>query len=271
MNPVRRMLAALGVAVMKQSTLVALNRKLSSPSTFLSEVDLAFLRAMPTEKIKDLLSYLPRSVAQLRQDLLALVVHDFKRNGYFVEFGAADGVTLSNTLLLETQFSWGGVLAEPCKQWHSRLYRSRKCAIDDRCVWSESGSRIRFREAKIRELSTVDVFAASDGHATLRAEGDVYDVETVSLGDLLLAHNAPEYIDYLSIDTEGSEYEILKSFDFSKHRFGLITCEHNHGDSREAIESLLRAEGYLRFLEPISRWDDWYLDSENSELISRFK
>jgi hypothetical protein len=66
-------------------------------------------------------------------------------------------------------------------------------------------------------------------------------------------------IDYLSIDTEGSEYEILANFDFSKHRFRVITCEHNYTQERDKIHTLLTEKGYLRKFEDVSQFDDWYV------------
>jgi hypothetical protein len=65
-------------------------------------------------------------------------------------------------------------------------------------------------------------------------------------------------MDYLSIDTEGSELKILQSLDFSRWRFRVITCEHNFTVDREAIHSLLTAKGYVRRWEEYSQWDDWY-------------
>ena len=53
-----------------------------------------------------------RSKAQLKQDLFVLATLNFKRNGYFVEFGATSGVDISNTCLLEFDFGWRGILAE---------------------------------------------------------------------------------------------------------------------------------------------------------------
>ena len=88
----------------------------------------------------------------------------------------------------------------------------------------------------------------------------MYTVETVSLGDLLREHSAPETIDYLSIDTEGSELEILEAFDFQDYRFLAITVEHNHvQENRERIKNLLESKGYVNVLGNFSRWDDWYL------------
>ena len=70
-------------------------------------------------------SLLQKSKSQLRQDLFVLGVTNFKQNGFFCEFGATNGVDLSNTYLLEKEFNWSGILAEPAKIWHSDLQRNR--------------------------------------------------------------------------------------------------------------------------------------------------
>ena len=75
---------------------------------------------------------------------------------------------------------------------------------------------------------------------------------------MLRKHKAPKYIDYLSIDTEGSEFEILNSFNFAEYSFGVITCEHNYGQNRNAIYDLLSQNGYYRRFEKLSKFDDWY-------------
>jgi hypothetical protein len=74
-------------------------------------------------------------------------------------------------------------------------------------------------------------------------------------------HNAPKDIDYLSIDTEGSEFEILSAHDFSEYSFKVIPCEHNFTDMREKIHDLLSAQGYVRKYENLSKFDDWYVRS----------
>ena len=86
-----------------------------------------------------------------------------------------------------------------------------------------------------------------------------YSVNTISLNDLLEKNNSPKVIDYLSIDTEGSEFEILNSFDFSKYEIKIITVEHNYTQSREKIFNLLSINGYNRVLTDVSAYDDWYL------------
>jgi FkbM family methyltransferase len=223
--------------------------------------DLRFLTALPSQAHTELLKYLPKSQSQLRQDLLVLYLENFKRKGFFVEFGATNGIDLSNTYLLETEFGWDGILAEPAVCWQPDLKLNRMAAIENRCVWSSSGAHIEFNETAIPELSTVDSFSYSDLHSTGRKTGKRYIVETISINDLLKEYKAPRHIDYLSIDTEGSEFEILSSLDFEQYSFGVITCEHNFTIGREKIHALLNSHGYTRIFTEISGFDDWYVRS----------
>ena len=225
-----------------------------------SEADLLFvLEAGFRFPERWLANNLSRSRSQLKQDLFVLSVLGFPREGFFVEFGATDGVRLSNSYLLETEFGWQGILAEPARGWAEALRKNRACGIDVRCVWSSSGETLLFHETTVGELSTVDSYSASDLHADARKTGRVYEVETVSLIDLLDQHSAPETIDDLSIDTEGSEFEILSSFDFSRYSFRVITVEHNFTDQRAKIKKLLERNGYRRVHEEASQFDDWYV------------
>ena len=69
---------------------------------------------------------------------------------------------------------------------------------------------------------------------------------------------APFHIDYLSIDTEGNEYDILKSVNLNQYTFGVIDVEHNYEDvKRSNIRSLLESNGYTFYKE--NRWDDRYI------------
>ena len=90
---------------------------------------------------------------------------------------------------------------------------------------------------------------------------ETYDVKTISLNKLLDDNNAPQQIDYLSIDTEGSEFEILNNFDFSKYSFNVITCELNYTSLREQIFDLLSKNGYSRVYQNLTQFDDWYIKS----------
>jgi FkbM family methyltransferase len=203
--------------------------------------------------------HLHNSRSQILQDLFVLYELREKKNGFFVEFGATNGVDSSNSYALEKDYAWDGILAEPGRKWHAALRASRRSHIDQRCVWSETGHRLVFNEVAEPELSTIDMYSSTDRYGRARGSGDRYDVETVSLNDLLRENRAPSTIDYLSIDTEGSEFDILRAFDFDKYSVSVITCEHNYSDAREKIWQLLTSKGYRRKFEALSAVDDWYV------------
>ena len=119
-----------------------------------------------------------------------------------------------------------------------------------------------FNQTNEAELSTIDRLSDADLHKASRKNGTKYEVNTISLADLLKKYNAPRQIDYLSIDTEGSEYDILSHFDFSEYNFQIITCEHNYTPMREKIHTLLLQKGYRRVFEELSLFDDWYVCNE---------
>ena len=223
-----------------------------------------------TERSRELIaSFMPYSKAQLSQDLFALAISNTKDPKFFVEFGATDGISLSNTWLLEKKLGWSGILAEPAKTWHKSLAQNRGCTIDTRCVARESNQLCSFLEVNHSdkrefnaELSGLKEYSnRGDWASDIRlSESKEYLVETISLEDLMDSHNAPEEIQFLSIDTEGSEFEIIKNFDFKKRKIYSICIEHNYVNStRQQINELLRNNGYYQVLRQLSKFDDWYI------------
>jgi len=260
---IKSFLQILGLAVVKSSSISTYEKVAHDyEEKFRSGEDIPFLLSLPDTALKRVLELAPLSKSQLRQDLFALAASNFKRDGYFVEFGATDGVSLSNTHLLEKMFDWKGILAEPARYWHNELRANRKVNISLECVWSKTGTIIEFVETSIVELSTASEFTGIDSHASSRTASNSYLVKTISLNDLLKSFDAPTVIDYLSIDTEGSEFLILSNLDFSKWKFHIITVEHNFTSQRKLIEDLLISNGYIRVCQDVSRFDDWYLSDD---------
>ena len=219
---------------------------------------------MKENKLKsNILSYNKNFSSQLRQDVFVLYQSNFKQNGYFVEFGACDGLHLSNTVLLEKEYNWKGILSEPVKCFQQDLRTNRNCIIDNRAVYNKSGIQIEFRElSDHKDLSGIVETFLNDNHVKKRNNplNDNYLVETVSLTDLLDYYNAPTDIDFISVDTEGSEFEILSAFNFDRYKVKIFTVEHNYiDDKRNKIYNLLTTKNYERILTDISEWDDWYI------------
>lgn len=252
----------LGIGITSYTNLVNLREKSSDRRLH----DLEFIRALGPANYELAISLLSKSRSQLRQDLFVIseTVDKIKnkKGGYFIEFGATNGIDLSNTYLLETEFSWTGILVEPARLWEKQLRANRpNASIETLCVWKDSNSSLIFNETGSPEYSTIDSFSDEDMHKNSRMAGKKYEVQTISLNDLLIKHRAPKYMDYLSIDTEGSEYEILKAFNFNEFSFRIITVEHNYTPQREKIFALLTCYGYKRKYENISAHDDWYVKS----------
>lgn len=211
-------------------------------------------------KLDNTIKCLPYFCSQFGQDLFVLNELNFKKNGFFVEFGATNGINGSNTYLLENKFNWRGILAEPAKIFYNELNKNRKCFIETNLVWKNSKSRLLFHEDFAGGLSTIKKFIDHD--TQIRKKNKEYILETISLNDLLVKYNAPKIIDYLSIDTEGSEFNILNNFDFNKYKFRIITCEHNFTPNKNKIHKLLTKNGYVKkHSSLVSFVDDWYVYS----------
>lgn len=225
----------------------------------------AFYEILRITNSSNLMKYVELSKSERFQDIFVIGLLKEKENGNFVEFGAAYGIFCSNTHILEKEFGWKGILAEPAKIWHQRLYENRKCHISKKCVYEKSGQLVEFSEAKYPGLSTITKFASKDNHAPDRSSSEKYEVETISLNELLAENNAPNYIDYISIDTEGSEYEVLKNLNFKKYRFGIMQIEHNNNEeNRKKIHSLMRDNGYRIINQDVASFDDFFCEQNYS-------
>jgi FkbM family methyltransferase len=212
------------------------------------------------------LAEMDRSKSQNFQDIWALYENKFPLGpeNFFVEFGATDGITGSNTWLMEKRYSWRGIVAEPNPAWHQELHKNRWCKTDTRCVHTHSGNTVPFIAAKAPDLSTIKGFEDSDYHSQARQNGEEIEVQTISLVDLLIDNGAPNFINYVSIDTEGSEYDILSAFfadpRHEKYYIKTMTIEHNfQSEMRDKIHYLMTNNGYNRKFEGFSRWDDFYI------------
>ena len=201
------------------------------------------------------------SQAQVAQDIWASYENDGKKGGYFVDFGATNGTTLSNSLMLERQFGWSGIVSEPNPIFHERLHKTRKCHISTKCVHSISRETLPFI-CSTRPMMSRLANTTGKMEAPLEERGEVesvVEVETISLNDLLDEYSAPKEIDFISIDTEGSELEILSAFDFSKRFVHTFAIEHNYEPRRKGLLDLMEKSGYVRRFPELSLFDDWYI------------
>ncbi len=189
-----------------------------------------------------------KSHSQFEQDLwVSMLIPPGKRGGYYVDVGAADGERISNSKLFD-EMGWKGVCIDP---FAANMER-RSCQVFRQPVYSVSGRIVQFRA--IGDLGGI-VPGDSRGAAQ---EPRVVELVTATLDEILDKAQAPRYIDYMSIDIEGAEYDALLGLSLDRYEVGAFTIEHNfETEKREAIRKLLESKGYVR----AQSWvvDDFYV------------
>ena len=139
---------------------------------------------------------------------------------------------------------------------------NRTCHKSFDAVYSQSNLAMEFKIIKGLPARSTLVEAERTFEETSHVVGrefKVINVNTISLTDLLDSFNSPKNIQFISIDTEGSEFEILNTFDFNKYVFNSICVEFGSEETRDKIFQLLSKHGYQRKWEDISEHDDWYV------------
>jgi len=172
-----------------------------------------------------------------------------RTGGVFVDVGAHDGVTFSNTYFLEKNLGWQGLLVEPIPDVFRKLIENRRSTAVHGCVGPQSG-RAKFRivtgyaemlsglvdRYDPRHLERIRKETAEHGGSCREIEVDCF-----RLDELLAKHGIAE-IDYLSIDVENAEFSILETIDFGRFRIRVIGVENAYDDYR--IPLLLKKKGY---------------------------
>jgi FkbM family methyltransferase len=195
------------------------------------------------------------SKSQLNQDLNVLEFYNYEKNLFFLDLGANDGETLSNTYLLEKEYSWTGICSEPLPSAYEKLVSCRNVICDSNAVFDTSNLTLDFIEGDL--LSGIVEYIGPRQKTKLKKSTTI-KVNTITLQDLLDKYNSPKIINYLSLDTEGTEYKILNSVNLSEYKFLYINLEHNYIEpNRGQIRKLLENNGYLYKGE--NKWDDDYI------------
>jgi|AntRauTorcE11897_2_1112592.scaffolds.fasta_scaffold27820_2 FkbM family methyltransferase len=176
------------------------------------------------------------------------------KKGFFVEVGAHDGLTFSNTVRLEEN-GWKGLCVEPQPELFDKLSKCRQCDVSNLAVHGKSGEKVQFQ---CSDLYGGMVEHLSHADAT-NFPGPIIEVETITLDDLLTKHNCPQKIDYISVDTEGNEMEILNVFPFHKWDVERWTIEHNdhtRGNTKRSDEltELFTKNGYKSYIKQFDIW-----------------
>lgn len=196
--------------------------------------------------------------SHLGQDAWVALCLD-RRDGYYLDFGAFDGVSDSNTFCLENNYGWRGICVEPNPTAYAQLCRHRHSICVPAAVVESGGPTMTLVDA--HGLSALEGWAARDRNAKRRAEATLrtVTVRTVQPLELLTYFDVPERIDYLSMDVEGPEVEILEAvLAIPGYRIAMATIEHNcEAEKQRVLRSMMNAAGY-RVVEGHTRHDDFY-------------
>jgi FkbM family methyltransferase len=212
------------------------------------------------------------SLNQLDRQLEKYVDYD---DGYFVEIGANDGVAQSNSLYFEKYRGWHGMLIEPSQNNFIKCRKNRSlqstiyCAACVAFDYKEEFVRMVYSNLMSTALSIDSDILDPEAHAKsgLRhlQESEIlfeYGAIARKLNDLLNESHAPKVIDFLSLDVEGSELDVLKVVDFKEYRFKYILVECRDFDRMNQYLSLMN----YRFLKTMSIHDYLFTSETKSEL-----
>lgn len=187
--------------------------------------------------------------SQEGQDLI-LSTHFDKKNGYFVDIGAYDGISISNTYYFENVLGWKGIAIEPNPGIFSKLAKNRTCECINACI-SDKDEEVEFLLIKGHSEMLSGIIKKYHPRHLRRIEreklkfenkAEKISVNCYSLQTLLNRRNIKE-VDILSIDTEGGEFDIINKFDFKKIYINAVVIENPYSDWR--IWHKLSNEGFI--------------------------
>lgn len=180
--------------------------------------------------------------SQHKQDEFIAEYFNNKREGVFVDIGAHDGESLSNTYVLEKEFGWSGICIEPMPHEFKKLAECRdsinyNCAIynkngSEKFTMVESDGYPDMLSGITKDITFKHMNGVLSESQRLNAPIKIIDVQTRILNEIL-EENEVFHIDVLSIDTEGAELKILKSIDYDKFYIDLIIYENGPNGNKE--------------------------------------
>jgi FkbM family methyltransferase len=210
-------------------------------------------------------------MSQLGQDRIVDEYLHGKRHGVFVDIGAYDGLTFSDTLMLERERDWTGICIEPLPDMFSEMRQNRSCVCVQACIGNREEGEVEFlavrsEAARTRMLS--GVLSEYDPRHLARVDDELNEfggskgVIRVPMRHLhaVLHEHGIGHVDYLSIDTEGSELLILRSTILSAIGNPCVTVENNYDDP--SIDAVLREQGYR--LHTSIEWDRFYVYGDSA-------
>jgi len=172
-----------------------------------------------------------------------------KKNGFFVDIGAHDGVDISNTLFYEKELGWSGICIEPMPHRFSSLIKNRNCICVEGCISDFDGYENFIIFPNYTDMlsgmeKTFDKnieIMVNEKISKNNHKSEIIKVKSYNINSILIENNVKD-IDFVSIDTEGSESIILETIDFEKFNINFFTIENNKYDN--SIKKIMKSKGF---------------------------
>lgn len=193
--------------------------------------------------------------SQYAQDLLLNeVLFKGKQHGFFLDIGAHDGVTLSNSYFFEKEMGWTGICVEPIPEVFARLQQNRVATLINACITDTDGEIAFTRITGYSEMLSGITKQQDEKHLDrinreIAEKGGSVEqivVAGISLRSLFIQQQVT-LIDFVSIDTEGNELPIIESFPFDLVQPKIFLVENNNKDN--TVKNLLAKQGYQKIIK----------------------
>ena len=190
--------------------------------------------------------------SQYHQDIFVDTLLKQKTHGFFIELGAAHAKEISNTYFFEEYRNWKGLLIEANPYYIEDLKAVRKNSIIEQCVVSSEEGDIAFSPANY--LGGIHKYFNESHKARIVKDIKEIKVPAYKLQALLDKHGITE-VDYLSLDTEGNEFDVLQSIDYEKVIIKIMMIEISYPERFYPIYHLLKNRGYRLYGRIVSGLD----------------
>jgi FkbM family methyltransferase len=175
------------------------------------------------------------------------------KNGVFIDVGAHDGISINNTLYFEKYHNWSGINVEPIKTVYDKLVINRPNNININCaVCNHNGISDFLCNTGYTEMISGlkdnfdprHIFRLQRENQQMGSTTELIQVETKKL-ETICDENNIKHINYLSIDVEGAEFEVIKSINFDKVFIDVIGFENNYNDVSIPIVKYLEQKNFV--------------------------
>jgi FkbM family methyltransferase len=197
-----------------------------------------------------------------------------KKKGIFIDIGANDGVSISNSYFFEKNLNWKGICIEPIDELFEKLVRNRGCICLQCGVWSQTTTLQFYRANGYSEMLSGIVDSFNINHfkrlqTEIKEFGgslEIVNVNVRSLNEILNEHNFFN-IDFCSIDTEGSEFEILRTLNYERFKINMLLVENQYDEFK--LRDFLNQKGY-KFVKRLGSDDVFFREEFSRKFSVRF-